>query len=253
MTTTANDRVGTITALADRPELLPVFYDPLSYAASTTPTRCTASFGTSAPVYYNPRRDLWVVSRYAGRPGLPEEPRADGQRPRQRHGRHPRLLRCPATSSPWTSPTTRCSGTWFAPRSRPGRSWPWKTTSAGQPGPARLLREKGGGDFAVEFALPLVFSVSMRLLGAHRDRSHSSGRITFCAPWRERSASSASPRTRSAPIGRPRSISPRSFGAVARRSLPAHAPETPDVISQILLAGSKGTARRGASRSALRT
>ena len=68
-----------------------------------------------------------------GRQGVPAQPRADGQRAGQRHGRHPRLLRRRATSSRRTSRTTPCCATWCARRSPRGRSWPWRTTSASSP------------------------------------------------------------------------------------------------------------------------
>src|SRR5438128_6665546 len=42
-----------------------VFYDPLSYAAYDHPYDVYAQLREQAPVYYNPRRDLWVLSRYA--------------------------------------------------------------------------------------------------------------------------------------------------------------------------------------------
>jgi beta-dihydromenaquinone-9 omega-hydroxylase len=44
---------------------LGVFYDPLSYAAFDHPYEVYAQLREQAPVYYNPRRDLWVLSRYA--------------------------------------------------------------------------------------------------------------------------------------------------------------------------------------------
>jgi cytochrome P450/ferredoxin-NADP reductase len=42
-----------------------VFYDPLSYAAYDHPYDVYAQLRDRAPVYYNPRRRLWVLSRYA--------------------------------------------------------------------------------------------------------------------------------------------------------------------------------------------
>src|SRR5829696_8081195 len=57
----------------ERPAVVPtdeagglgVFYDPLSYAAYDHPYDVYAQLREQAPVYYDPRRDLWVFSRYA--------------------------------------------------------------------------------------------------------------------------------------------------------------------------------------------
>ena len=48
----------------ERPDDLIVFYDPLSYTAYDHPYELYRELRDRAPVYYNPRRDLWVVSRY---------------------------------------------------------------------------------------------------------------------------------------------------------------------------------------------
>jgi len=42
-----------------------VYYDPLSYAAYDHPYEVYRQLRDQAPVFYNARRDLWVVSRYA--------------------------------------------------------------------------------------------------------------------------------------------------------------------------------------------
>src|SRR5882757_1986252 len=49
---------------ADRPRGLAVFYDPLSYAAYDHPYEVYRQLRDRAPVYYNARRNLYVVSRY---------------------------------------------------------------------------------------------------------------------------------------------------------------------------------------------
>ncbi len=41
-----------------------VFYDPLSYAAYDHPYEVYAQLRDKAPVYFNARRNLWVLSRY---------------------------------------------------------------------------------------------------------------------------------------------------------------------------------------------
>jgi hypothetical protein len=47
-----------------RPDEPTVFYDPLSYAAFDHPYELYRELRERAPVYYNRRRDLWVLSRY---------------------------------------------------------------------------------------------------------------------------------------------------------------------------------------------
>jgi cytochrome P450/ferredoxin-NADP reductase len=102
------------------------------------------------------------------------------------------------------------------------------------------LRESGGGDFAEQVALPLVFSVSMRLLGApgseamfwqeHLLRSMARTVGQFGIP-QDAAASNREAEQRLADIvGRRRQEI--EDGADA---------DTPDVISQILLAGRAGT------------
>jgi cytochrome P450 len=41
-----------------------VFFDPLSYAAYDHPYEIYRQLRDEAPVYYNERRNLWIVSRY---------------------------------------------------------------------------------------------------------------------------------------------------------------------------------------------
>ena len=52
------------TSATGQPNGLAVFYDPLSYAAYDHPYEVYRQLRDRAPVYYNARRDLWVVSRY---------------------------------------------------------------------------------------------------------------------------------------------------------------------------------------------
>jgi cytochrome P450 len=49
----------------ERPAALGVYYDPLSYAAYDHPYEVYRQLRDRAPVYYNARRDLYVVSRHA--------------------------------------------------------------------------------------------------------------------------------------------------------------------------------------------
>ena len=52
------------TSATGQPNGLAVFYDPLSYAAFDHPYEVYRQLRDHAPVYYNARRDLCVVSRY---------------------------------------------------------------------------------------------------------------------------------------------------------------------------------------------
>jgi cytochrome P450 len=59
-----------MTALADKAPVVAgtsaaVYYDPLSYAAYDHPYELYQRLRDEAPVFYNERRDLYVVSRYA--------------------------------------------------------------------------------------------------------------------------------------------------------------------------------------------
>src|SRR5947209_14849543 len=64
MTTTSGTPVTSVTAPAEQPGDLQVFYDPLSYAAYDHPYEIYRELRRIAPVYYNARRDVFVVSRY---------------------------------------------------------------------------------------------------------------------------------------------------------------------------------------------
>ena len=151
---------------------LNVFYDPLSYAAFDHPYEVYRQLRDHAPVYYNARRDLWVVSRYADvKACLRNHEQMVNALGNDMDGTHasygagqPDLRR--------TSRTTPCCATRRVRRSRRGRFWRWRQDIRAQ---ARdllaALRERGGGDFAAEVALPLVFGVSMRLLGAPASES----------------------------------------------------------------------------------
>ena len=65
MTLAPENPVNLQIADGERPGDLAVFYDPLSYAAYEHPYEVYRQLRDQAPVYYNARRDLWVVSRYA--------------------------------------------------------------------------------------------------------------------------------------------------------------------------------------------
>ncbi len=220
MTTTADDRVGTITASPIGRSCCRCSTTRCLMPRTTIPTRCTANFVTSAPVYYNARRDLWVVSRYAGCPGLLEEPSADGQRPRQRHGRHPRLLRPrqPHRDGPPRPPAAEIDPSVGRYPNLPG-------ISAGQRDLLASMREKGGGDLRCRVRAAPGLQRRMRLLGAHRvgvtvlagspPALHGADRRPVRHPGG----------CRSAPIGRPRHLA-----EIVRRARPKSLPAPPPTL-----------------------
>ena len=193
-----------------------MFYDPLSYAAYDHPYEVYRQLRDHAPVYYNARRDLWVVSRY-------EDVSACLRN-------HEQMVNALGNDMDGTHASYGAG----QPR-RPGPAAPHRAAQrgasvvrgAGDPGDGgttsggharellAALRERGGGDFAADVALPLVFGVSMRLLGAPASDS----RVLAGAPAALDGAHRGSVRhprgRRPLQRARPRSTSPRSCAAAA--------------------------------------
>ena len=141
-----------------------MFYDPLSYAAYDHPYEVYRQLRDHAPVSYNARRDLWVVSRYEDVSAClknhtqlvnafgndmdgTHDSYGTGNLITQDQPRHT-VLRAVVRPA-------------FAAREILGMENHIREVarelSAG-------LRARGGGDFAVEFALPLVFASSLKLM-----------------------------------------------------------------------------------------
>jgi cytochrome P450/ferredoxin-NADP reductase len=216
-----------------------VFYDPLSYAAYDHPYEVYRQLRDHAPVYYNQRRDLWVLSRYE-----------DVKAALRNHGQMVNALgndmdgthasygegNLVALDPPLHTAARNVVRPSFAGREIMAMEQDIRRVSREL---LAQMREKGGGDFAVEFALPLVFSVSMRMMGCppedatfwqdHLLRSMARTVGQFGLP----EDAEESNREAEAHLG----------GVMQRRHEEIEAgadPNTPDVISQVLLAGGKG-------------
>jgi cytochrome P450/ferredoxin-NADP reductase len=231
---------GTLVNLAaERPRDLVVFYDPLSYAAFDHPYEVYRQLRDHAPVYYNARRDLYVVSRYEDvRACLRNHEQMVNALGNDMDGTHDsygpgNLI---ALDQPYHTVLRGVVRPSFAPREIVAMEEHIRALSrdllAG-------LRQKGGGDFAQDIALPLVFGVCMRLLGApesdsifwqeHLMRSMARTVGQFGIPEDAFSSNREAEEHLDTVVQRRREQI--AAGAEA---------DTPDVISQILLAGSKG-------------
>jgi cytochrome P450/ferredoxin-NADP reductase len=226
-------------ALAERPSDLAVFYDPLSYAAYDHPYEVYRQLRDRAPVYYNERRDLYVVSRYEDvKACLKNHEQMSNALGNDMDGTHEsygpgNLI---ALDQPYHTVLRGLVRPSFAAREIMAMEKQIRELSR------ELLsgmREKGGGDFAQDFALPLVFGVSMRLMGAPASDSKF---------WQDHLLRSMARTVGQFGIPEDASSSNREAeehlaGVMRRRreDIAAGAEaDTPEVISQILLAGAKG-------------
>jgi cytochrome P450/ferredoxin-NADP reductase len=159
-----------MTALADRTRTeadtaAAVYYDPLSYAAYDHPYELYRRLRDEAPVYYNARRDLYVVSRYADVQACLRN--------------HEQLINAfgndmDGTHDSYGQGMLVCQDPprHTVLRDAVRRSFGAREILAMQDGIRALsgrligsMREKGGGDFTEDVALPLVFDVALRLAG----------------------------------------------------------------------------------------
>ena len=142
-----------------------VFYDPLSYAAYDHPYQVYRELRDQAPVYYNARRDLYVVSRYADVSACLKN--------------HEQMVNALGNDMDGTHDSYG-TGNLVAqdqPRHSVLRAVVRPSFAAGEilAMEAHIrqlarkllsdLRANQGGDFAIEVALPLVFGVSLKLMG----------------------------------------------------------------------------------------
>ena len=236
-----------MTALADQAVELPelgVYYDPLGYAAYDHPYEVYRQLRDHAPVYYNARRDLWVVSRYA-------EVKACLKN-------HEQLVNALGNDMDGTHDSYG-TGNLVAqdqPRHSVLRTVVRPSFAAREilaledhiRGRARELladlAARGGGDFATEFAIPLVFSASLKLMGIDPTES----------PFWEEHLMRSMVRT-VGQFGVPADAAASNHEGEAhldelmrRRAAEIAAganPDTPDVISQILLADAHGRLLEG--------
>jgi cytochrome P450/ferredoxin-NADP reductase len=223
-----------------------VFYDPLSYAAFDHPYEVYRQLRDKAPVYYNERRDLYVVSRYADVSAcLKNHEQMINALGNDMDGTHDSYGtgNLVAQDPPRHSVLRAVVRPSFAAREIFAME-----EHVRQHARTLLteLRERGGGDFATDFAIPLVFGVSLRLMGIdgadsrfweeHLMRSmvRTVGRFGIPA---DAAASNAEDEAHLADLMRARAAE-IAAGAEA---------DTPDVISQILLADVNGRLLEGES------
>jgi cytochrome P450 len=162
---------GTVTgtSTADAGPAIPsdpgVFYDPLSYAAYDHPYELYKILREKAPVYYNERRELYVVSRYEDvRAGLRNHEQLSSSLGNDMDGTHAsygagNLI---AVDAPRHT----------ALRSAVRRVFIGREILSKEDGIRELarhllsdLREDGGGDFANEVALPLAIGAATKMTG----------------------------------------------------------------------------------------
>jgi cytochrome P450/ferredoxin-NADP reductase len=150
---------------------LGVYYDPLAYASFDHPYDLYTTLRDNAPVYYNPRRDLWVLSRYADvKECLRNSELYSNALGNDMDGTHDsygpgNLI---ALDDPHHAVLRDIVQPSFAGRELLAMEAQIRADAG------RLLRalvDKGGGDFAVDIALPLVFSTGLRLVGAPIEES----------------------------------------------------------------------------------
>lgn len=145
---------------------LGIFYDPLSYAAYDHPYDVYASLREHAPVYYNRRRDLWVLSRYADvRECLRDDARYVNALGNDMDGTHDsygpgNLI---ALDDPHHAVLREIVQPAFSGRGIIAMEEQIRLTARHL---ISALVADGGGDIANDLALPLVFDTGLRLVGA---------------------------------------------------------------------------------------
>lgn len=221
-----------------------VFFDPLSYAAYDHPYEIYRELRDKAPVYYNARRDLWVVSRHADVAAcLRNHEQMVNALGNDMDGTHDSYGtgNLVAQDQPRHSVLRAVVRPAFSAREILGMEDHLR-------GLARQLlaglKSRGGGDLATEFAIPLVFGASLKLMGIDPSES----------PFWEEHLMRSMVRT-VGQFGVPEDASTSNHEAEAhlnelmqRRAAEIAAgadPDTPDAISQILLADAAGRLLEG--------
>jgi cytochrome P450/ferredoxin-NADP reductase len=226
-------------AAAGRPADLSVFYDPLSYSAYDHPYEVYRQLRDFAPVYYNERRDLFVVSRYEDvRACLKNHEQMVNALGNDMDGTHESYGsgNLVAQDPPRHTVLRAVVRPSFAAREILAMEQHIRELSREF---LAKLREKDGADFASDFALPLVFGVSLRFVGAPTSETEF---------WQAHLLRSMARTVGEYGIPEDAANSNREaekhLGEIMRRrreEIEAGAEaDTPDVISQILLAGAKG-------------
>jgi len=157
----------TPTSLADHPA---IHYDPLSYTSYDHPYETYRELRDRAPVYYAADRDLWVISRYADvRACLRNHAQLINALGNDIDGTHDSygvgMLVC-------QDPPRHT-----VLRDAIRRTFNGREVQALEPETRAVARRlvadfhtKGGGDFVADVALPVIFDVSMRLVGLPVDQ-----------------------------------------------------------------------------------
>ncbi|MEQ6901854.1 cytochrome P450 [Nocardioides sp. YIM 152588] len=143
-----------------------VYFDPLSYAAYDHPYEAYRQLRDHAPVYYNERRNLWVVSRYEDvRACLRNHDQLVNKYGNDIDGTHDTygvgMLVCqdPPHHTVLRDAIRKCFG------GREVMAMEERMRATARDLLARF-RERGSGDFTEDVALPLAFDVALRLVGA---------------------------------------------------------------------------------------
>jgi cytochrome P450 len=143
-----------------------IYYDPLSYAVYDYPYDTYKRLRDAAPVYYNPDRDIYVVSRYADvRAGLANHEQLVNRLGNDVDGTHDSYGEgiLVAQDPPRHTALRQAVRRTFAAREILAREDATRSFAR------KLLADmhaKGGGDFTSEFALPMSIGMGISLLGS---------------------------------------------------------------------------------------
>jgi cytochrome P450/ferredoxin-NADP reductase len=216
-----------------------VYFDPLSYAAYDHPYEIYRELRDQAPIYYNELRDLYVVSRYAEvQAVLRDHVRLVNALGNDIDGTHASYGKgnLVAQDLPRHAVLRAAVRPSFSAREILALEDHVRALARQQ---LARLRAAGSGDFAMDVALPLVFGVALKFVGVP------SGDVSF---WVEHLLRSMVRTV--GHLGVPDDAVASNGEAehyigevVARRRAEIAAgadAEAPDVISQILLAASRG-------------
>jgi cytochrome P450/ferredoxin-NADP reductase len=216
-----------------------VYYDPLSYAAYDHPYEVYRQLRKHAPVYYNERRNLWVVSRYADvKACLRNHEQMVNALGNDIDGTHDSygvgMLVCqdPPRHTVLRDAIRRS----FGAREILAMEDPIREVSRRQ---LAGLRAKGSGDFTEDVALPVAFAAALRLVGAPQ----SDAPYFIDHLWRAmvRTVGKLGLPDDAAAANRESEEHLAEIIEQRRRAIAVGAdPSTPDAISQILLSVSKG-------------
>lgn len=147
------------------PDDLTVYYDPLSYADYDYPYDLYRRLRDEAPVFYNARRDLYIVSRYADvRAGLGDHERLSNKFGNDVDGTH--------DSYGEGMLVTLDPPRHTALRAAIRRTFSARSILAKEDGVREYVREllsglwaEGGGDIATDLAVPMGIGTAMWMLG----------------------------------------------------------------------------------------